>query len=264
MDEVIFEEFKGTGNSEIILDRKLSDRRTFPAIDIGKSGTRKEELLVDKGTHVEDVGAAPHPDADGPDGCDGVPDGQAEAQQVERGFLREHESVTPSGVVMRRAAGRRIGGPFRFQGERCAAARLTGRAGSTISLAKPAVGIGMAKLRSSLALVLALSGCAGLVPPSATPDPALAEKVRSLMGNGRLLRPRRRRAGGLSPHGGRHLQHRDRAGSRPADPTEYSLGQRQAWVRQPGRPGAIVVQYDRRSCRIAQVYARNGATLPPI
>ena len=50
MDEVIFEEFKGTGNSELILDRKLSDKRTFPAIDITKSGTRKEELLVDKGT----------------------------------------------------------------------------------------------------------------------------------------------------------------------------------------------------------------------
>jgi transcription termination factor Rho len=50
MDEVIFEEFKGTGNSEIILDRKLSDKRTFPAVDITKSGTRKEELLVDKGT----------------------------------------------------------------------------------------------------------------------------------------------------------------------------------------------------------------------
>ena len=49
MDEVIFEEFKGTGNSEIILDRKLADKRTFPAIDITKSGTRKEELLVDKG-----------------------------------------------------------------------------------------------------------------------------------------------------------------------------------------------------------------------
>ncbi len=46
MDEVIFEEFKGTGNSEIILDRKLSDKRIFPAIDINKSGTRKEELLV--------------------------------------------------------------------------------------------------------------------------------------------------------------------------------------------------------------------------
>ena len=49
MDEVIFEEFKGTGNSEIILDRKLADKRTFPAMDITKSGTRKEELLVDKG-----------------------------------------------------------------------------------------------------------------------------------------------------------------------------------------------------------------------
>jgi transcription termination factor Rho len=48
MDEVIFEEFKGTGNSEIILDRKIADKRTFPAIDITKSGTRKEELLVDK------------------------------------------------------------------------------------------------------------------------------------------------------------------------------------------------------------------------
>ena len=49
MDEVIFEEFKGTGNSEIVLDRKLADKRTWPALDIGKSGTRKEELLVDKG-----------------------------------------------------------------------------------------------------------------------------------------------------------------------------------------------------------------------
>lgn len=48
MDEVIFEEFKGTGNSELILDRKLADRRVFPAIDITKSGTRKEELLVPK------------------------------------------------------------------------------------------------------------------------------------------------------------------------------------------------------------------------
>jgi transcription termination factor Rho len=48
MDEVIFEEFKGTGNSEIVLDRKLSDRRIYPAIDISRSGTRKEELLMDK------------------------------------------------------------------------------------------------------------------------------------------------------------------------------------------------------------------------
>jgi len=49
MDEVIFEEFKGTGNSEIILDRKVADKRTFPSIDITKSGTRKEELLVERG-----------------------------------------------------------------------------------------------------------------------------------------------------------------------------------------------------------------------
>lgn len=48
MDEVIFEEFKGTGNSEIVLDRKIADKRVFPAIDIMKSGTRKEELLVEK------------------------------------------------------------------------------------------------------------------------------------------------------------------------------------------------------------------------
>jgi transcription termination factor Rho len=48
MDEVIFEEFKGTGNSELQLDRRLVDKRTFPAIDINKSGTRREELLIDK------------------------------------------------------------------------------------------------------------------------------------------------------------------------------------------------------------------------
>lgn len=48
MDEVIFEEFKGTGNSEIILDRKIADKRTFPAIDVAKSGTRKEDILVEK------------------------------------------------------------------------------------------------------------------------------------------------------------------------------------------------------------------------
>ena len=50
MDEVIFEEFKGTGNMELHLDRKLVDKRTFPAIDIHASGTRKEELLLDEET----------------------------------------------------------------------------------------------------------------------------------------------------------------------------------------------------------------------
>ncbi len=93
MDEVIFEEFKGTGNSEIILDRKLSDKRTFPSIDITKSGTRKEELLVDKGTPLQDVGAAPHPDADGRHRCDGIPDRQAEAFEDQQRLLPVDEPV---------------------------------------------------------------------------------------------------------------------------------------------------------------------------
>ena len=50
MDDVIYEEFKGTGNMEVHLDRKLSERRVFPAIDIGRSGTRREELLLDEDT----------------------------------------------------------------------------------------------------------------------------------------------------------------------------------------------------------------------
>jgi transcription termination factor Rho len=50
MDDVIFEEFKGTGNMEIHLDRRLSDRRVFPAIDLTRSGTRKEELLLPEET----------------------------------------------------------------------------------------------------------------------------------------------------------------------------------------------------------------------
>ena len=73
MDEVIFEEFKGTGNSEIVLDRKVSDKRIFPSLDVGKSGTRKEELLVDQERPVEDVGASPDPDADGYGRRDAVP-----------------------------------------------------------------------------------------------------------------------------------------------------------------------------------------------
>ena len=50
MDEVIFEEFKGTGNAELVLDRKLADRRTYPAMDINKSATRREELLMTEAT----------------------------------------------------------------------------------------------------------------------------------------------------------------------------------------------------------------------
>ena len=59
MDDVIFEEFKGTGNMEIHLDRKLIDKRVFPAIDINKSGTRKEELLLPQGRAEPRLDSAP-------------------------------------------------------------------------------------------------------------------------------------------------------------------------------------------------------------
>src|SRR3989442_14611745 len=50
MDDVIYEEFKGTGNSELILDRKLAEKRIFPSVDVMRSGTRREELLLEEGT----------------------------------------------------------------------------------------------------------------------------------------------------------------------------------------------------------------------
>ena len=93
MDEVIFEEFKGTGNSEIVLDRKIADKRVFPAIDILKSGTRKEELLVDKTDLDEDVRAAADPQPDGDDGRDRVPARQAEADQDEFRVLQFDEQL---------------------------------------------------------------------------------------------------------------------------------------------------------------------------
>ncbi len=75
MDEVIFEEFKGTGNSELVLDRKVADKRVFPAMDIAKSGTRKEELLVPQAQLAQDVCAAAHSQPDGADGRHRVPAG---------------------------------------------------------------------------------------------------------------------------------------------------------------------------------------------
>ena len=114
MDEVIFEEFKGTGNSEIILDRKVADKRIFPAIDITRSGTRKEELLVAAGHAQEDVRAAPHPQADGHDGRDRVPARQAAQDQEQRRVLRldEHlkalESVASACGALRSAEKARI------------------------------------------------------------------------------------------------------------------------------------------------------------
>ena len=104
MDEVIFEEFKGTGNSEIVLDRKVADKRIFPSLDVGKSGTRKEELLVEQNVAHQDVGAAPDPDADGHGRCDAVPARQDEGRQVQRGLLREHEPVGYCGAASRSCA----------------------------------------------------------------------------------------------------------------------------------------------------------------
>ena len=102
MDEVIFEEFKGTGNSEIILDRKVSDKRVFPAIDITRSGTRKEELLVASRHPQEDVCPAAHPEPDGHCRCHRVPARQAPADQAELGLLRQHEHLTANFLRWRR------------------------------------------------------------------------------------------------------------------------------------------------------------------
>jgi transcription termination factor Rho len=104
MDEVIFEEFKGTGNSEIVLDRKVADKRVFPAIDILKSGTRKEELLVPKQGSAENLCAAPHPQSDGHPGRDRVPACQTQGNQEQRRVLRFHEHLIFQGVVVPTAA----------------------------------------------------------------------------------------------------------------------------------------------------------------
>jgi transcription termination factor Rho len=74
MDEVIFEEFKGTGNSEVVLDRKISDKRTFPAIDIMKSGTRKEELLVARTSCRRSIVLRRILNPDGHERCHRLPD----------------------------------------------------------------------------------------------------------------------------------------------------------------------------------------------
>ena len=95
MDEVIFEEFKGTGNSEIVLDRKVSDKRIFPALDVGKSGTRKEELLVDQGILTKMWVLPADPDAQGNDPINEMQFllDKMEGRQVQRGLLRQHEPV---------------------------------------------------------------------------------------------------------------------------------------------------------------------------
>ena len=93
MDEVIFEEFKGTGNSEIILDRKVADKRVFPSLDILRSGTRKEELAGQAGYPQEDLCAAAHSQSDGHRRCGRIPVGQAAADEVEQRLLRFDERL---------------------------------------------------------------------------------------------------------------------------------------------------------------------------
>ena len=80
MDEVIFEEFKGTGNMELVLDRKIADRRVYPAVDIFKSGTRKEDLLLDPKNLNKIWVLAQVPVRLQPDRGHGVPDRQARAR----------------------------------------------------------------------------------------------------------------------------------------------------------------------------------------
>ena len=84
MDEVIFQEFKGTGNMELVLDRRLSDRRIFPAMDISQSGTRKEERLLPPETLQASHPAAPQPDLAETGGGDGVARQEAGRVRIER------------------------------------------------------------------------------------------------------------------------------------------------------------------------------------
>ena len=86
MDELIFQEFKGTGNMELVLDRKLADRRVWPAIDITQSGTRREEKLLHAGNAARRDDAASHAVIDAPRGRDGAADQEAQQVQIERGF----------------------------------------------------------------------------------------------------------------------------------------------------------------------------------
>ena len=93
MDEVIFEEFKGTGNSEIVLDRKVADKRIFPALDVGKSGTRKEELLVEKDRLSKMWVLRRILMQMGTVDADGVPARQDEGFEDQRRFLRYDEPI---------------------------------------------------------------------------------------------------------------------------------------------------------------------------
>ena len=97
MDDVIYEEFKGTGNSEMHLDRRVSEKRVFPAVNINRSGTRREELITSRRGAAEDLDPAQAPAPDGRAGRDRVPDRQDEGHEDERRILRCDEALTSKG-----------------------------------------------------------------------------------------------------------------------------------------------------------------------
>ena len=93
MDDVIFEEFKGTGNMELHLDRRLVDKRIWPAIDVNKSGTRREELLMDAGRAPPRLDPPPRPERHEPGRGHGAAHRPHAKDQGQRRVLDEHESV---------------------------------------------------------------------------------------------------------------------------------------------------------------------------
>ncbi len=107
MDELIFQEFKGTGNMELVLDRRLADRRIYPAIDISQSGTRKEERLLPPEMLQRVTLLRRTPRADEADRGDGIA-GQAAGQHpVQRGVPRQDRRLRP---LSRRAFPSRVAG----------------------------------------------------------------------------------------------------------------------------------------------------------
>ena len=93
MDDVIFEEFKGTGNMELHLDRRLVDKRVWPAIDVNRSGTRREELLMDRRGPPPGLDSAPSPQRHEPRRGDGVAYRPDEEDQDECRVPQQHEPV---------------------------------------------------------------------------------------------------------------------------------------------------------------------------
>ena len=88
MDDVIYEEFKGTGNMEIHLDRRMAEKRIYPAINVNRSGTRKRGAAAQAGHPAEGLGAAEAPVPDGRARGDGIPARQGQADEEQRGVLR--------------------------------------------------------------------------------------------------------------------------------------------------------------------------------